>query len=149
MNVMLRLLRLQNAVGTEGYLEARYAIKFCVTLGKNATQTYELLQTAYGLTCMSRASEFRWHKMFKESVRDDERCGKGTEVRTPELLGKIRTVMDEDRRVTMETISEQFEVNVETTHKIIHDELNMRKISAKFVPRVLSGRKDVLATAGR
>ncbi|XP_037779082.1 uncharacterized protein LOC119575501 [Penaeus monodon] len=46
--------------------------------------------------------------------------------------------MDEDRRVSIETISEQVEVSVGTVHKIIHDELNMRKIWAKFVPRVLS-----------
>ncbi|XP_037800650.1 histone-lysine N-methyltransferase SETMAR-like [Penaeus monodon] len=80
-------------------------------------------------------------KKFKggrESVRDDERCGKGREVRTPELVGKIRTFVDEDRRVSIETISEQFEVSVGTVHNIVHDELNMRKICAKFVPRVLS-----------
>jgi len=101
---------------------------------------------------MGRASVFRWHKKFKggrESVRDDERCGRGREVRTSELVGKIRTFMDEDRRVSIETISEQFEVSVGTVHKIIHDELNMRKICAKFVPRVLSDEQKERQTNGR
>ncbi|XP_037804871.1 protein GVQW3-like [Penaeus monodon] len=90
----------------EDTLEARYAIKFCVKLGKNATLTYGLLQTAYGLTCMGRASVFRWHKKFKGGRES--------------------------------TISEPFEVIVGTVHKIIHDEMNMRKICVKSVPRVLS-----------
>ena len=72
-------------------LEERYAIKFCFKLGKNnATETYGVFQTAFGASCMNRASVFEWHKRFKEgteSVRDDERCGSCTEVNTPELIG--------------------------------------------------------------
>ena len=37
-------------------LEERYAIKFCFKLGKNATETYGMLQTAFGASCMNRAS---------------------------------------------------------------------------------------------
>ena len=48
---------------------------------------------------MSRASVFELHKRFKEgrdSVRDDERCGRSREVNTPELIGqrlKVRVTM--------------------------------------------------------
>ena len=40
---------------------------------------------------MNRASVLGWHKRFKEcreSVRDDERCGRSKEVNTPELIGQ-------------------------------------------------------------
>ena len=64
--------------------EERYAIKFSFKLGKNdATETNGMLQTAFGASCMNRASVFKWHKRFKEvreSVRDDERCGRRKEV---------------------------------------------------------------------
>ena len=63
--------------GREDTLEERYAIKLCFKLGKNATETYGMLQTAFRPSCMNRASVFEWHKRFKEgreSVRDDERC---------------------------------------------------------------------------
>ena len=33
----------------------RYAIKFCLKLGRNATETYGMLQTAFGVSCMNRA----------------------------------------------------------------------------------------------
>ena len=62
--------------GREDTLEERYAIKLCFKLGKNVTETYEMLQTAFRPSCMNGASVFEWHKRFKEgkeSVRDDER----------------------------------------------------------------------------
>ena len=69
----------------------QYAIKFCFKLGKNATEMYGMLQTAFGSSWMYQASVFEWHKRFKEgreSLRDDERCGRSKEVRTPELIGQ-------------------------------------------------------------
>ena len=66
---------------------------------------------------MNRASVFEWYKRFKEgreSVRDDERCGRSKEVRTPQLIGQIKNFMDKDRCVSIETISAQFDVSVGT-----------------------------------
>ena len=78
--------------GREDTLKERYAIKFCFKLGKNdVTEMYGMLQTAFGPSCMNRAPVFEWHKRFKEgreSVRDDERCARSKEVRTPELIGQ-------------------------------------------------------------
>ena len=45
--------------------------------------------------------------------------------------------MDKDHHVSLETISAQFDVSVGTVHTVIRDEVKMRKICAKFVPRVL------------
>ena len=82
-------------------LEEQYVIKFCLKLGKNATETYGMLQTAFRPSCMNQASVFEWHKRFKEgreSVRDDEMCGRSKEVNTPQLIGqRVRVSV----RVTM------------------------------------------------
>ena len=103
---------------------------------------------------MNRASVLEWHKRFKEgreSVRDDERCRRSKEVRTLELIGRIKNFMDKDHCVSMETISAHFDVSVGTVHTIIREELKMRKICIKFVRRVLREdlKKDVVMTAGR
>ena len=85
--------------GCEDNLEERYAMKFCFKLGKNATETYGMLQTAFRPSCINRASVFECHKRFKEgreSVREDERCGRSKDVNTPELIGQTVRV-----RVTM------------------------------------------------
>ena len=42
----------------EDTLEERYTIKLCFKLGKNATETYGMLQTDFGASCMNRASVF-------------------------------------------------------------------------------------------
>ena len=54
-------------------------------------ETYGMLQTTFGASCMNRASVFEWHKRFKEgreSVTDDERCWGSKEVNRPELIGQ-------------------------------------------------------------
>ena len=79
--------------------EERYAIKLCFKLGENATEMYEILQTASRPSCMNRASVFECHKRFKEgrdSVRDEERCERSKEVNRPGLIGQRVRV-----RVTM------------------------------------------------
>ena len=65
-----------------------------------------MLQTSFRPSCMNRASVFQWHKRFKEgreSVRDDERCGRSKEVNTPELIGQRVTV-----RVTILRVLREF-----------------------------------------
>ena len=50
-----------------------------------------MLQAAFRPSGMNRASFLEWQKRFKEgkmSVRDDGRCGRIKEVRTPELIGQ-------------------------------------------------------------
>ena len=92
--------------GREDTLEERYAIKLCFKLGKNATETYGMLQCAFRPSCMNRASVFECHKRFKEgreSVRDDERCGRSKEVNTPELIGQRVRV-----RVTNKSLKQNF-----------------------------------------
>ena len=87
--------------GHEETLEERYAIQFCFKLGKNGTETYGMIQTAFGASCMNRASVFEWHKRFmegRESMKDDQSCGRSKEVNTPELIGQaVRVTL----RVTM------------------------------------------------
>ena len=83
--------------GSEDTLEERYAIKLCFKLGKNATETSGMLQTAFEEYCMNRV--FEWHKRFKEGrefVKDDERYDRSKEINTPELIGqtvKVRVTM--------------------------------------------------------
>ena len=58
-----------------------------------------MLQTTFGPSNRNQASVFEWHKRFKESresVRDDERCGRSKEVNTQDLISQRVRV-----RVTM------------------------------------------------
>ena len=66
--------------GCEDTLEERYAIKLCFKLGKNATERMKCFRLLSFLVA--------WEiQESRESVRDDERCGRSKEVNTPELIG--------------------------------------------------------------
>ena len=85
--------------GRDDTLEERYAIKLCFKLGQNTSETYGMLQTAFQPLSVNQASVYERHKRFKggkESLRDDERCGRSKEVNTQELIGQRVRV-----RVTM------------------------------------------------
>ena len=66
-------------------------LNYVLNLEKNTTESYGMLQTAFRPPCMKRASVFERHKRFKEdreSVRDDERCGRSKGVNLPEFIGQ-------------------------------------------------------------
>ena len=89
---------------------------------------------------------------FLSGIRDSKKTGslwgmirgvgRSKEVRTPGLIGQIKNFMDKDRRVSIETISVQFNVSVETVHTIIREERKKRKICTKFVPRASQRRSE-------
>ena len=85
-----QLVNFKNAIWTWGHFRRTICNKIVLNL-ENATLTYGMLQTAFRPSWMNRASVFEWHKKFKEgreSVRDDERCGRSKEVNTTELIGQ-------------------------------------------------------------
>ena len=53
--------------GCEDTLEERYAIEFCFKLGKNDTETYAMLQTAFRPSCMNQASVLKGVKDSRKS----------------------------------------------------------------------------------
>src|SRR5215469_3359203 len=88
-------------------LEQRCAIKFCVKLNENATETYEKLKRACGEHALSRTQVFRWHKAFldgRESVEDEPRSGRPCESKTEENVTKVRDLVRSDRRLRVRMI---------------------------------------------
>ena len=71
-------------------------------------------------------------------MRGDERFGKSKEVRTPELIDQIKNFMDKDRRVSIETISAQFDVSVGTVDNYLRgteDAEDLREVCPKGAQR--------------
>jgi hypothetical protein len=53
-------------------------VKFCCKLGRKFTETFQLLNQAYGEDCMSQMQCYEWFKHFKEGrmlVGEDPRPG--------------------------------------------------------------------------
>jgi hypothetical protein len=49
----------------DGKIEQHACIKFCVKLGKSATETLEMLHEAFGEHCLSRTAIFECHSHSK------------------------------------------------------------------------------------
>ena len=122
--------------------EQRVCIKFCVKLGKSATETFEMLRQAFHDHALGRTQVFEWHARFKsgrESVEDDERSGRPVTSRTPENVNKISELIHEDRRQTINELSALVGIGYGVCQEILTEDLNMRRIAAKFVPNLLTG----------
>ena len=117
--------------GREDTLEERYAIKFCFKHRKMPQKRMECFRLFWSILHESSISFWvAWDIQGRQGF-----CEGWWEV-WEELIGQIKNFMDKDRRVSIETISAQFDVSVGTVHTIFLKELKMRKICAKFVPRV-------------
>jgi hypothetical protein len=60
----------------DGKSEQCICIKFCVKLGKSATETLEILHEAFGEHSLNQTAGFEWHSHFNSgqvSVEDNKR----------------------------------------------------------------------------
>ena len=57
---------------------------------------------------------------------------------TPEIIDQIHELILEDRRISTKSIVEQQGASRERVGSIIHEDLDMRKLSAKWVPKWLN-----------
>jgi hypothetical protein len=122
-------------------LEQRYAIEFYTKLGKSVPETLQLLRTAYGDAVLCSAQVFRWHKAFndgRECVGDDQRAGRPSTARTENNVARMKVVLDKGRRMNVRLIAEEVGLPKTDVHRIITDDLHMRKICVKLVPKNLS-----------
>ena len=66
------------------------------------------------------------------------RPGRPKTVTTPEIIDQIHQLILEDRRISAKSIAEQLDISRERVGSIIHEDLDMRKLSAKWVPKCLN-----------
>ena len=76
----------------------------------------------------------------RESVTDEERSGRPATRRTEENIAKILQTVRENRGLTIRSIAEQVNIDRETVRKILTEDLDMRKVCAKMVPKDLFTR---------
>ena len=59
-------------------------------------------------------------------------------VTTPEIIDQIHELILEDLRISTNSIAEQLGIPRERVGSITHEDLDMRKLSAKWVPKCLN-----------
>ena len=87
----------------EEKVQQRVRISFCFRVGKSGAETYEMLQAAFGESCLSQSKIFEWYSLFKSgrrSFEDDPRPGRPSTSHTEETVAHMREIIRADRRLS-------------------------------------------------
>ncbi|GBP43562.1 Mariner Mos1 transposase [Eumeta japonica] len=98
-------------------IEHRAVIKYFVKKGKTPKEIFEDMVSVLQESAPSYTMVKKWARLFqqgRESCEDDPRPGRPV------------------------TIAEEFQISKEQVGEIIHEHMNMRKISARWVPKMLT-----------
>jgi len=74
----------------------------------------------------------------RESVAEEERSGRPATSRTEENIENVRQIVRENCRLTVRSTAEQVNIDRETVRKILTEDLDMRNMCAKMVPKELT-----------
>jgi histone-lysine N-methyltransferase SETMAR len=128
-------------------VEQRYCIKFCQKLCDTQSETIRKFQQAFGNGAMVVTQIKEWFNRFKNgrtSVDSDQRTGRQSTSRNPDVINKVRSLIMEYRRLTVREIANDNGISDGSAHAILTDDLGMRKVPAKFVPKLLSCEQNEL-----
>ena len=90
---------------------------------------------------MGKTQVYEWFSRFKNgdmSIQDKPRSGRPSTSRTDENLVKVKEIVLADRRQTIDQISEASGLSWSSVQRILTEDLNMKRVAAKFVPRALT-----------
>ena len=109
--------------------------------GKAPKEILAILTETLGEHAPSYATLKNWLAQFKRddfSTCDAPRPGRPKTVTTQEIIDQIHELILEDRRISAKSIAEQLGISRERVGFIILEDLDMRKLSAKWVPKCLN-----------
>ena len=92
----------------------------------------------YGESCPGKTMIYKWNKLFKqgrELLEDDQRPN---DVTTHEIVIKVEIAVMENGRLKLKELAKMFKLSKTTVYKIQRGHLNMSKVSARWLPRMLS-----------
>ena len=131
-------------MSSEEKLKQRAIIQFCVGLGHTPVQTIEMLNRSTKTPSVARSLVYKWHKRYTEvweTIMDDDRCGRPVSRSVTSDVKSVKDRLDVDRRVTMHELSNEIDMGYGTVHLILQDELNMSRVSAHWVSRLLKNHE--------
>ena len=121
--------------------EQRERLKLCFLLGKSAAETILMLQESFKEEALSKTQVYERYSHFKggEMSREDQpSSGRPSTCRKDENLDNVRNAVNADRRWTIDEISEINGLSWSSCQRMLKEDLNMKRVSAKFVPRLLT-----------
>jgi len=123
-------------------IETRAVIKFFSPLqGKAPKEIPTILKETLEEHAPSYPTVKNWVAQFKRgdfSTCDVPRSGRPKTVATPKIIDQIHELILEDRRISAKSVAQQLGISREWVRSIIHEDLDMRQLSAKWALKCLN-----------
>ena len=122
-------------------IEARSVIKYLHLKGYTARHIHDEMKSVYGDDSPSYDTVVRWKRNFQTghmSLTDEPRSGRPSLTDDMDTIKKVEALVQEDRRVTLQTIMHETDLSYGSAWNIIHNQLHMSKVSARWVPHLLT-----------
>jgi transposase len=121
--------------------EYRAVIKFFVNEGSTPNEIHSKFIKVYGDSSHSFSTVKKWATEFKHgrtSLEDDPRDGHPKSAITPEIIEQVHDMVLDDRRIKVRETAETTGISKEGVGYILLEELDMKKLCARWVPHLLT-----------
>ena len=127
----------------------RVVIKFLTNENVGPNEIWRRLRAQYGESTLSKTQVKFWHKEFRGGRDDVQNTNHQRHPKTsitPENIAAIRDLIEGDRRLTVVEICQELGTRMSISYgsmqSIIKNEIMFRKISAQWIPRLLSDQQN-------
>ena len=117
------------------------SLSFFFLQGKAPKEIHAILKETLGEHVPSYATVKNWMAQFKHrdfSTWHAPHPGRPKTVTAQEIIDQIHELILEDGRISAKSIAEQLGISRERVGSIFHEDLDMRKLSAKWVTKCLN-----------
>lgn len=121
--------------------EQRVIIRFLHLRGTSPIEIHRQLTETCGEGVMDVSKVRCWVRQFKEGRTSCLNVPKQPRPRTSRseaMITRVEEVVQGDRRLSLDEISETVGISVGSVHTILHKDLKMTKVSSRWVPRMLT-----------
>ena len=123
--------------------QIRTVIKFNALLNRAAIDIHpQIVQVVSEEHSPDISTVRRWVRTFqgnrRASVEDMPRSGRPRPSTTQTVVDKVPKLIEEDRCITVEEVSYEIGISVESAYQILTEKLNKIKRSARWVPHILT-----------
>ncbi|XP_036336110.1 histone-lysine N-methyltransferase SETMAR-like [Rhagoletis pomonella] len=119
----------------------RYVQQYLYLKGLSPSNKKAEIDSTLGESALSFTTVKYWVAQFKRgptSCQDEHRSGRPNEVTTPEMVKKIHKAVMDDRRLKVREVADIVGILKSMVHRILSDDLEMKKLWARWVPRLLT-----------
>ena len=116
-------------------------IKHLYLKGLTPKEIKTRLGEVHGTSAPVFATVYSWVNEFKHgrpSTKDEHCSGRPVEVTTPEMINRIHNMILSDRQIKVREKFEATGISQGTVFSILHEKLGVKKISARWMSRLLS-----------